>query len=266
MLKILLKMFKKIKKILNNKKYELVKTGSYSIKGRKNNQEDAFLIDKKGKSQLVLVADGVGGHAHGEFASNKTIEIFKNIFAQSDNFGNIPDFFRKTTLVAASMVVQKSYEDPKYKLCGTTLTGFFIKEGKYYTINVGDSRVYLFSDGNLKRLTKDHSIVQKLLDEKKITEQEALTHPKRTIMTSAIGQSLSSLKIDISEIMTLKKNDILFAFSDGVHDALKDDEIKNIIEKNINKNELAEIIVNEAYKAGGKDNITACFYKCTTTF
>jgi len=255
-------MFEKIKSKFNIKSSELEPTGGYSIQGRKPSQEDGYFIsEKKENRQLILVADGVGGHGHGDFASALALDIFKNTFAQSENFGDIPSFLRKTTLVVAAMVLQKSAVEPEYQNCGTTLTGFFIEHNKFYTINVGDSRCYHYTKDHLKRITKDHSVIQDMLDKNEITEVEAFTHPKRNMMTSAIGQAISMLKIDIEGPHEIDFGEILFAFSDGVHDALTEKQIQTLIDKHSKNNDLAQKLVDASFAAGGKDNITAVYYR-----
>jgi protein phosphatase len=255
-------MFNKIISKLNGKSQVPDPTGGYSIQGRKPTQEDSYFIsEKKNGRQLILVADGVGGHGHGDFASKLALEIFENTFAQSDNFGDIQDFLRKTTLVVAAMVLQKSILEPEYTNCGTTLTGFFINENKFYTLNVGDSRCYHYTKDVITRITKDHSLMQDLIDKGELTEEQAMTHPQRNVMTSAIGQALSMLKIDIEGPTEIDFGEMLFAFSDGVHDALTDKQIQTIVDKHKKDNDLAQKLVDASYAAGGKDNITAVYYR-----
>ncbi|MBR4266952.1 MAG: serine/threonine-protein phosphatase [Bacteroidales bacterium] len=233
-----------------------------SIQGRKPAQEDSFYVSEiKYGRRLVFVADGVGGHGHGDFASQKTVEIFDYEFNRMAEDESVTDFLRKTTLKAANQVLNKCKEDESYKNCGTTISGFMISGNAYYTINVGDSRVYLWNDGVLSRETHDHSIVQQLLDSGQINEEEAFTHPKRNMMTSAIGQDLQMMKVDISDPKPLVAGDVLMAFSDGVHDALTDNQIFQIVKKMKSSNGLAEELTSQAYNAGGKDNITAVIFR-----
>lgn len=237
-------------------------TGVFSIQGRKPSQQDNYFISElRNNRRMLFVADGVGGHSHGEFASETAVDIFKNSFIQSDSFENVEDFLRKTTLVVAAMVLQKGMAEPEYKNCGTTLSGFYLLDNTYYVFNVGDSRVYLYSENKLQQLTKDQSKVQQLIDEGALTPEQAATHPERHIMTSAIGQSLSMIKNDISGPFDLNKGDILLAFSDGVHDPLSNKQLEQLISSNKNNNNLAQTIVEQAFNAGGTDNITALYYK-----
>ncbi len=254
-------MLKKIIKRVTSKKNKQYITGAHSIKGRKSHQEDAFYIsENKGGNKLILVADGVGGHGHGDFASKETIGIFNNFFVQSDNFKNIPDFLRKTTLASAALVLQKAIVDPRYKNCGTTITGFFITNNEFYTLNVGDSRVYRYARNELKQLTKDHSLIQNMIERGEITAEDAKHHPKRNIMTSAIGQPISLMKIDIEGPFDIEHGEMLLAFSDGVHDFLSNKELTQLIKTNFKNENLAQKLVNSAYANGSIDNITACYY------
>ncbi len=237
-------------------------TRFFSLQGRKPAQEDSFYISESldGK-RLIFVADGVGGHGHGDFASQTTVEVFKTAFNSFENFNNVHDFLQKTVEAAATVVLNKSKIDPSYKNCGTTLSGFFINENTFHTVNVGDSRVYLYNREGFKQVTKDHSVVQDLLDNKIISEQEARTHPQRHIMTSAIGQSLTLMKTDILGPFNIEAGEMLFAFTDGVFDVLTDNDLKILIEKHKDSEHLAKFIVEASYEAGSTDNITACIYR-----
>lgn len=233
-----------------------------TIQGRKPSQEDSFYIsDCINDRRFMFVADGVGGHGHGDFASKTVVGIFKEAFENMPLQISIPVFLKKTLYSAAEIVLDKSKQDASYANCGTTVSGFFVTGHSYYTINVGDSRVYLYSKDILSRETHDHSIVQQLLDSGQITEEEAFVHPQRNMMTSAVGQSIDMMTVDVEGPRPLEHGDILMAFSDGVHDALTDTEILSLTNNYKNKNGLAKALVESAYNAGGKDNITALIYK-----
>jgi len=234
----------------------------YSITGRKVVNEDSYCLTPVIENrQLLFVADGVGGHGHGDFASQKCVEIFKHSFENLPENTIIPDYLRKTAIHVAQAVLQKGIDEPEFKNCGTTLSGFFRDNNEYYIINIGDSRVYHYSTNLLRRLTRDQSKIQDLIDAGIITEEESRTHPERTIMTSAIGQPLEMMKIDIDGPFPIEKGEMLLAFSDGVHDALHDSEIKQVIESNITSDEMAKKLVESAFETGIKDNITAILYK-----
>ncbi len=236
-------------------------TSAYSIAGRKPAQEDAFFISPVIQhKRLILVADGVGGHSHGEYASNKTIEIFRQEFKKLKD-QDINHFLKKTALLAAGNILNKAAQQPEYKNSGSTLTGFLIDENVFYSINIGDSRVYHFSDGRLCQVTNDHSVVQKLLDANLITSREAKNHPERHVMTSAIGQPIDKMDIQLPGKKKLNKGDILIACSDGVHDVLNDYEILELILNSKRTKNISKQIVTKAYEAGSEDNITTCTYQ-----
>ena len=246
----------------SNSGSNLPQTESSSIQGRKPSQEDSLLItDVRHGMRLVFVADGVGGHGHGDFASKTVVDHFLDAFNSIDVDTDPIAFLNTTVIQAARKVLDKSLEDPAYMNCGTTISGFLVVGDDYYTINIGDSRVYLWSEDCLSRETHDHSIVQRLLDRGEITEDEAFHHPQRNMMTSAIGQDLSLMVVDVGKAKRFKHGDILFAFSDGVHDALTDNQIFSMISSYKDTPDLADRLVKAAYNAGGKDNITAVVYR-----
>lgn len=237
-------------------------TDSSSIQGRKPKQEDSFLItNTRHGMRLIFVADGVGGHGHGDFASATVVKYLSDAFDTTTPDTDPIAFLNENVIHAARLVLDKCKEDPSYKNCGTTISGFFVKGSEYYTINIGDSRVYLWSEDTLYRETHDHSIVQRLIDNGEITEDEAFHHPQRNMMTSAIGQDLSLMVMDVSKARQLKHGDILLAFSDGVHDALTDNQIFSLMQRYANDPSLASKITEAAYNAGGLDNITALVYR-----
>jgi len=253
-------MFEAIKKIFSGNGARAIT--SSTLQGRKPSQEDSFLVTEQRQGRrLLFVADGVGGHGHGDWASMATVEVFGKAFDAMAPDYDIPAFLRDTAMEAARIVLQKGIDQPEYKNCGTTVSGFLIDGERYHTINIGDSRVYLWSEDILCRETHDHSIVQEMLDRGEITEVEAFTHPRRNMMTSAIGQSLDMIKIEINGPRQLRDGDILMAFSDGVHDALTDEQIYSLVKRYKDSDDLADRITEAAYNAGGKDNITAVIYR-----
>jgi protein phosphatase len=236
---------------------------TYSIAGKKPVNEDSLLAVQKKHVALVLVADGVGGHGHGDWASRLCVEQYGLAFEKIDNLNDPEAFLKENAWTVARQVLQKGQDDPAYQNCGTTLTGFLVVEDAYYTINIGDSRTYLYNEKKgLKRLTKDHSMVQEMIDAGTLTEEEALTHPYRARMTSAIGQPLDKIKMDVKGPYTLGASDRLLSFSDGVHDYLTDAQILQIIQST--PENLARELVQKALGVGSHDNITACLLMVKT--
>lgn len=253
-------MFEAIKKIFAGNGLRAIT--SSTMQGRKPSQEDSFLVTEQHNGRrLVFVADGVGGHGHGDWASMATVEVFSKAFDAMEPGADAAVFLHDTAMEAARIVLQKGIDQPEFKNCGTTVSGFLLHGNTYHTINIGDSRVYLWSKDILCRETHDHSIVQEMLDRGEITEVEAFSHPRRNMMTSAIGQSLDMIKIEINGPRTLEDGDLLMAFSDGVHDALTDEQIYTLVKRYKDSDDLADRLVQAAYNAGGKDNITAVIYR-----
>jgi PPM family protein phosphatase len=246
--------------------YELFKpikgvvTGK-SEKGLKNKQEDAYYISPLVQDRrLVIVADGVGGHGNGDFASNLCVKIFNDELWHTDRKTNPAEFLEQTSILTAEQILQKSKDDETYKNCGTTVSGFLILKDKYYTLNIGDSRVYLFRNGKLKQITEDHSVVNRMIKEGMITEEEAKVHPKRHIMFSALGQPLEQMTISVEGPYQWHRGDLFIACTDGVHEVLNEERLVEVISAT-SPVILADRIVDAAFDAGSTDNITCCCLK-----
>ena len=227
----------------------------YSLKGRREKQEDSVLIMQGPIGDVLgLVADGVGGEPHGDFASKIVKEVFENTFAQMQKFDSIESYIRKTIFVAGTMIMQKSLLEPEYRNSATTVSGFIItNQYEIYIFNVGDSRVYLFRKGELKQLTKDHNLAQELQD-LNLTKQQYSELYKHQL-TNYISSNISKINIDIEKKQYFLVDDIVFASTDGLHGYLSHKEIENFIKKNRNKNLLAKKLCNWAYEKGSQDNI-----------
>ncbi len=238
----------------------MMKTYGISDVGMKRkNNEDAYLIERvdiyeNGERRLfyiLAVADGMGGHAAGEVASGMAVERLTAapltyLAGKLDGVIKIIEFVNKK-------VHQRSQK--MGKKMGTTLVAAIIEGHMGYVFNVGDSRAYLFRNDELTRLTKDHSVVQEMLDRNLITEEEAMTHPQRNVITMAVGTK-DEVDPDMYPVQFMT-GDILLMCTDGVHDLVSDEEIADIIRKN--RDNLAKIgkgIVRAANEKGGKDNIT----------
>lgn len=236
------------------------RTSAFSIVGRKETNEDRYLIQRRGSSALVLVADGVGGHKHGEYASSLCVGIFARSFDSLRHIDRPDDFLRKTVLEIGRQVVEKGKSDPHFGGCGTTVAGFMLVEENYYTLNVGDSRVYrILRNGDIVRLTVDHTFVHKLVEDGLLQEELSRHHPDRHLMYSAIGQSPDEMRIDVGGPYIIGRREAIVVCTDGVHDTLRDNQISHIVSLNWNGN-LARALVNSAYEAGSVDNITVCAY------
>lgn len=201
---------------------------------------------------LFIVADGMGGHNAGDFASRYTIDSFIEYIKKGEDRSLIQlvdEGIRETN----RKVLEKSLSDPGLAGMGTTLVVAFIDNGQLYVANVGDSRLYLIGD-EITQVTEDHSYVGAMLRAHEITEEEARCHPRKNIITRAIGVT-ADVDADFFEV-DLKEGDRILICSDGLSNMIDDDGLFEIIKKcEIEK--ASEVLVEKARDMGGLDNITA---------
>lgn len=257
-------MLDKLRNLMGGKSFPPGFTDGHSIQGRKPSQEDAWYMSPVTMNgQLLLVADGVGGHAHGEYASNLCVEMFRESFESPDTFISHPEaYLRQLIMQIAARVHHKSSTDPTYRGTGSTLSGCYVWGNQFVCFQIGDSRVYRYSGaGELVQLTRDQSLVQDLLDKGAITPEEARIHPQRNMMNSAIGQALDEISIVIHSVEELPKGDSLLLITDGVNDALTDEAIQQILIQDGHEAGVCQKLAQAAYDAGGLDNITALFLR-----
>ncbi len=226
-------------------------------KVREMNQDAYYISDSSSEVKLYIIADGMGGYKGGEIASNLAIKCAKSYI--ENNFKETPkDKESLIQLVASSMeyanmvVYEKSKEDKELHDMGTTLDICLIINNRVFIGHIGDSRVYRIRKNIIRKLTTDHSYVEKLLKEGTITKEEAFHHPKKNMLMKALGCN-SLVEPDVLYKGFLK-DDILLMCSDGLTNMLKEDEIYDVLLKNPVNPDVA--LVNEANKNGGLDNIT----------
>lgn len=227
-------------------------------KCRKNN-EDAYYISagEDPAENLYLVADGMGGCNAGEVASSSAIEAFLADFWNEMKYATNDDMLDMMTgAMAASnqAVYTKSNSAREFAEMGTTVVAAAIREDKVYVAHVGDSRAYLFRKREMIPLTTDHSYVMELVKRGNITREEAANHPKRNVITRAIGIR-DTVETD-TVIHPVKQGDILLLCTDGLSGMLKDEEMAKILNKRTDLERKAELLIAEANKKGGFDNIS----------
>jgi len=216
-----------------------------SEKGVREKNEDAYIAGKVGDSHVFAVADGLGGHASGESASRIAISELKEAIERYGEEGLTIAFERANNKIFLE-------NRRKGTNMGTTLVACIVGEdGKCKIANVGDSRAYIFENHDIWR-TKDHSLVQELIDKGVISEEEAFTHPRKNIVTRVLGLG-EKIKVDSYE-KNLEKS-VLLLCSDGLSDYLKDHEIAKTA-KSHNPKKACKKLCKMALKAGSKDNIT----------
>ncbi len=227
-------------------------------KCRKNN-EDAYYISAGDDpaENLYLVADGMGGCNAGEVASSSAIEAFLAHFwkeMQHADSEDVLDLLTGAMAAANRAVYEKSNSAREYAEMGTTIVAAAVREDKVYVAHVGDSRAYLCRKKELIPLTTDHSYVMELVRIGSITKEEAANHPKRNVITRAIGIK-GSVEAD-TVIRSVKEGDILLLCSDGLSGMLKDEEIGKMLGRRSPLEQKAAQLIEEANKRGGYDNIS----------
>jgi len=227
-----------------------------SCTGKRNNNEDSLLAEKAGDGYLIAIADGIGGHRAGEVASKIAVTSLSEEFCSRYRKGMSPDeigALLSASFKSAHNAIETEAEDEKEGM-GTTLVAAFIRNNTAVIANTGDSRAYHIRDRILFR-TKDHSVVQSLVDSHQISEEDARHHPLRAMITNSLG---SSFHVDIYHI-TLQPEDLLLLSSDGFHDYV-DEEVISGTDKNRPLSELVSGFVNEALRTS-RDNVTVVIYR-----
>ncbi len=212
--------------------------------------EDAFFAEEN----LYIVADGMGGHNAGEVASELAVTTVR---AGAKNGIRTMDQFREVVQQANTAIYTASLDDSTQSGMGTTLTALAVVPGEQPLVlvaNVGDSRTYLFRNGALSRISVDHSYVQELVNEGIITPEEARVHPRRNIVTRAMGIE-RFVMVDVFS-QTVRTGDRLVLCSDGLVDEVSDADITTVLTQHSDPQDTAEALVMVANANGGRDNTT----------
>lgn len=229
-----------------------LRSGSATHVGQvRSNNQDSFLV--LADADLYGVADGMGGHNGGEVASAMAVEHLEE-HAGEPSLENL----KQAARIGNRAIFEKAGADPDLHGMGTTLCAVRVVPGpegdEIAWINVGDSRVYLFRDDNLIQLSRDHSLVEDLLRDGQLTEDEAKVHPKRNIITRALGIDID-VDVDGSTVIPFNGDRFLLA-SDGLFGEIGADQISSVLRRLADPTEAAEELVRLANEAGGRDNIT----------
>lgn len=244
-----------------------LKYGAYSHRGkvRERNEDSYYIPSCKYKIDgLFMVADGMGGHRAGDVASKMVVGEITSYFKQHlDNIATIEDvrdIMHQSIEKANKVVYDYSLMDEKYEGMGTTLTMAYFFDGKVCIAHVGDSRGYLFRDQTVNQITRDHSLVQELLENGSITREEMDHHPQKNVITRALGTD-KDVEIDYYQI-DLKDGDIILLCTDGLIAHVDIEYVGNSITlTDCDADDLAKALVRKALEGGGIDNITVIIVK-----
>ncbi len=223
-----------------------------SDRGRqRQGNEDSYFV----RSPLFVVADGMGGAQAGEVASRMAVDSFD---------AGLPDGTPAEGLThvvedANRRIHERSQTDAQRAGMGTTVTAAYVGEGEVTIAHVGDSRAYLLRDGDLIRLTRDHSLVGELVARGKLTEEQAETHPQRSVITRALGPE-PDVQVDIQAYQA-RGGDRFLLCSDGLTSMIPEARVKQILEGSDALADAGRELIAAANDAGGRDNITVLLFR-----
>ncbi len=222
--------------------------GSATDVGRvREGNEDAVRVDER--LHLFAVADGMGGHRAGEVASATALEALRAAVAAGRPISEAIE-------AANSAVFSKAHGDENLRGMGTTLTAAVVTDDNSIVIgHVGDSRAYLFHGDELEQITEDHSLVEELVREGRLTPEQAVVHPQRSIITRALGVD-EEVQVDVYPL-ELDAGDRLLLCSDGLTTMVRPTDIARILRRERDPRRAAEMLVDAANAAGGEDNVSA---------
>ncbi|MFN8670636.1 MAG: Stp1/IreP family PP2C-type Ser/Thr phosphatase [Candidatus Sericytochromatia bacterium] len=216
---------------------------------------------------IFIVADGMGGAKAGEYASalatkessNYVNHYFEDLDNKKFRDNDLLSIMEQAVKRANSVIYQESKENKEYSGMGTTITASLIHNGQIYISHVGDSRAYLINQNSIEKITRDHSLVGRLLESGQITEEEAAIHPQRNLIYRSLG-SFPAVEVDVYQI-PVRSNDHILLCSDGLYEHVKDDEIQKIVISSNNPDEASKHLINLANARGGDDNTTIVIIK-----
>ena len=212
----------------------------------RDHNEDSLVVTPP----LFAVADGMGGHAAGEVASEIAVRVLSELAPEHPD----GEALGRAIEEANRAVIQAAREGRGRQGMGTTMTAAMLEGERLVIAQVGDSRAYLLHQGKLQQLTRDHSLMADMIEAGQLTPEEARTHPQRSVITRALGSD-AHLHPDIYEI-NVETGDRLLICSDGLSGMIFDDRIENTLRRVQDPQRCASQLVNEAIAAGGHDNVT----------
>jgi serine/threonine protein phosphatase PrpC len=227
-----------------------VRVGRFAVKSdpgrRRRRNEDSYVVEPP----LFAVADGMGGAQAGEVASRLAAGALK------EGGDTVEELIQE----ANRRVHQRSIEDPQAAGMGTTVTVAVVENDHVRIGHVGDSRAYLIRDGKLEQLTQDHSLVGELVRSGKLAQEEAETHPQRSVITRAVG---TDPDVDVDTfVIDPQEGDLFLICSDGLTDMVTDTAIERLaLQQRENLDELVKGLVKAANRGGGEDNITVIAFE-----
>ena len=205
---------------------------------------------------VFVVADGMGGHAAGEVASEMAVRIIARELGDLEGRteAEAANRIRRSILEANSAIFQRTLAEQDKRGMGTTATAMVVQLDSYLIGQVGDSRAYVLRDGELMQLTKDHSYVQEQVDAGYLSPEEARTHPYSNVITRCVGAN-----VDVAPDVysgALRSGDVYLIASDGLTGMIEDEDLHRMMLRGMEPQKLVDELVDEANRRGGLDNVT----------
>ncbi len=217
---------------------------------RQGNEDNYFV-----RSPLFVVADGMGGAQAGEVASEMAVDSFDGGLPD----GNVGEALARVIQEANRRIHDRSRSDEQAAGMGTTCTAAYVGESEVTIAHVGDSRAYLWRDGELTRLTRDHSLVGELVARGKLTEEQAEAHPQRSVITRALGPE-REVQVDV-ESFAARDGDVYLLCSDGLTSMIHEPGVRPVLERMSELDRAGRELIAAANDAGGRDNITVILFR-----
>ncbi|MDZ7360215.1 MAG: Stp1/IreP family PP2C-type Ser/Thr phosphatase [candidate division KSB1 bacterium] len=205
------------------------------------------------KGQLFIVADGMGGHAHGKEASAMAVQIVQQVYFADPN-ENIPDSLSRAFETANERIYQRATSTIEFRGMGTTCTALVLKDDRAYIAHVGDSRIYRITKSKIEQLTQDHTKVAEMKRLGILTESEAKSHPEKSHLYRALGIA-PTVKVDLAADLPLRPGERFLLCTDGLA-KIAERELKQIVLAN-SPPEACDKLIELANARGGSDNSTA---------
>ena len=233
--------------------------GKTDVGLRRHENQDTFAVEQGEKLLIAVVCDGMGGAEGGQIASSLAVETFmkeiRALLRADMTTGQLRELASFCVAKANTAVYQRALQDPAYQGMGTTLVSAVAGERDAVICNIGDSRAYLIHNGEMMRITHDHSVVQTLVENGDITAEEARTHPNRNLITRALGPDETTL-CDAFDVSFAHGDKILLC-TDGLVVTATDEEICHIVCADKRTEEKLDDLIALAKAQGAPDNVTA---------
>lgn len=237
-----------------------IEIGNLTDVGRKRTQnEDYFGFFETAGEVLAIVADGMGGHTSGEIASRMAVEIIHDNYSKERDDKDVLEALRSAFQIANFTILQKSLEQERLNGMGTTATALVLRGDQAFLGHMGDSRAYLFRDSTVSQLTKDHSVVERMVDQGLLSREEAKHHPQKNVIYKTLGVNMD-VEVDLLGPIPATVNDVFLLCSDGLTNFVSDQELLATVTRE-SPQIACKTLIHLANQRGGLDNITVQILK-----